>query len=544
MFISSRKHFVASLRKLFTRPPTYMVVLTLALAGALALGAAGCGGGTTTTAAQSGTTSAAPALRGGSISVGTQTATNLDPHFSNSIADIMLNHQLYDFLVFVDADNKVIPQLATSWESADGKVWTFELRSGVTFHNGAPLTADDVVYSFDRLRDKALGTPTVGLYENVSAVQALDATHVQFTLAQANPEFPADAADYHAAILCKEVADSAKEQVGSGPFALESYGAEDRAVLKKNPDYWMKGADGEPLPYLDEVVFVFSPDQGAQVEALRGGQLQFVPGLTTELASAVVADANLRLLKNPSNMHYVIHMRSDAGRPAADEKVRLALRLATDSEAIIAAVRPDMAVAGNGTPVGPMYRDYYLDQPLTFDPERAKALLTEAGYTAESPLRLTLYAQSALDVPAIATVWREQMAAVGVTVDIQTVPSDVYYSEGDASWLEVDFGITEWGTRATPVAYFKLAYVSDGQYNESHWSDAEFDQLVAQIDGELDQAKRVELYRRAQTILMERGPVIVPYVVEAAAGAAANLEGVLFPSDMARIQFREAYLKQ
>lgn len=554
MFIASRKCFIAVSRKLFTRPPTLALMV---LAGVLVLALlAGCGGtasteapgttdasGTTTSTdvSTTGSTAGTP-VRGGIISVGTQTATNLDPHFSNSISDIMLNHQIYDFLVFVDEANNVVPALATNWDSPDAKVWSFELRSGVTFHNGQPLTADDVVYSFNRLRDQSVGAPTASLYSNIVDVKAVDPTHVEFDLAEANPEFPADAGDYHAAILCKSVADPKTEQVGSGPFMLESYKAEDRAVLKKNPNYWMEGADGQPLPYLDGVDFIFSPDQGAQVEALRGGQLQFVLGLSTELAQAVASDPSLQLLKNASNMHYVIHMRSDAGHPAAEEKVRQALKLATDSEAIIAAVRPDLAVVGNGTPVGPMYQDYYLDQAPEYDVEKAKTLLAEAGYTDSNPLKITLYAQNALDVPAIATVWREQMAAAGVQVDIQTVPSDVYYGEGDASWLKVDFGVTEWGTRATPVAYFKLAYVTDAEYNESHWSDAEFDEVVSQIEVETVPEKRIELYKQAQQILIERGPVIVPYVVEAAAGASADLQGVVFPSDMARTLFREAYL--
>lgn len=552
MNVLPRGSLIAVLRSHLGRPPSSCRLMSTGRSAGLiwsllalvvvSLVAMGCGGATTST--DSGPDENGRVVRGGIVKVGTQTATNLDPHFATSIADIMLSHQVYDFLVFVDGDNNVVPHIATSWDSPDGKVWTFEIRSGIKFHNGDELTADDVVYSFDRLRDKAVGAPTAGLYANIEKIEAPDPTHVVFTLAEPNPEFPADAGDYHAAILSQDVKDPSKEWVGSGPFLLESYKAEDRAVLKKNPNYWMMGSDGAPLPYLDEVDFIFSPDQGAQVEALRGGELQFVPGLTTELAAAVKGDSGLQLLKNPSNMHFVIHMRSDPGRPTADARVRQALRLATDHQAIIAAVRPDLAAVGNGTPVGPMYKDYYLDRPPVTDVAKAMDLLKEAGYDQANPLKITLYAQNSLDVPGIATVWKDQMAKAGVQVEIQTIPVDVYYGDGDASWLNVDFGITDWGTRATPVAYFKLAYVTGAEYNESHWSDAEFDAVVAQIATELDQTKRAELYKKAQEILIERGPVIVPYVVEAASGAAGNLMGVIFPSDMARTMFREAYLAQ
>ncbi len=114
------------------------------------------------------------------------------------------------------------------------------------------------------------------------------------------------------------------------------------------------------------------------------------------------------------------------------------------------------------------------------------------------------------------------MKAIGVTVDIQTEPADVYYGEGDGSWLKVDFGITEWGARATPNAYFNTAYVTGAAYNESHWSDPEFDKVAAQINSELDRTKRVALYKQAQQIMIDRGPVIVPFFETAAAGVRAR----------------------
>ncbi|GAB4248448.1 MAG: ABC transporter substrate-binding protein [Thermoleophilia bacterium] len=519
-----------------------LILGILVVALGVILGGCSSGSETTTTAGggSSSTDTTAPAAvkTGGVLKVGSQAATNLDPHFSTSIADIMLNHQVYDWLVEIDSKNQPAPGLATKWDSPDGKVWTFELRSGVKFHNGADFTADDVVYTFNRLRDEKVGAPTVALYKNITDIKATDPTHVVFTLATPNPEFPSDVGDYHAAILSKDVADPSKEWVGTGPFMIESYLAEDRAVLKKNPNYWMTDEAGTRLPYLDGVEFIFSPDIGGQVEALRGGEVQFVPGLTAELADTVKADPNLKLIDTTSNMHFVIHMRSDKGHVAADPKVRQALQLGTDHQGIIDQVRPGLAVVGNGTPVGPSYGDYYLDKAPVYDPEKAKALLAEAGYA--NGLNITLFAQQALDVPAIATVWKDQMAKIGVNVDIQTVPTDVYYGEGDASWLTVDFGITDWGTRATPVTYFKLAYTAGGDYNESHWTDPEFEEITKQIDSEMDRQKRVDLYQRAQEILIERGPVIVPYMEMPVAGTAANVEGINLATDWARTLFRTA----
>jgi peptide/nickel transport system substrate-binding protein len=538
--------------------PLRAATLAFALILVIAVPLVGCGSGNTSTSASavssttagagSSTTMAETTTSGGGgstvqmggvLKVATEPATNRDPAFASARSDILINQQVYDWLVEVGQDGTLLPGLATDWQSADGKVWTFTLRNGVTFSNGSPFTADDVVYTFDRLRDPNVGSPDVGLYANVDTIKAVDATHVEFDLKDPNPEFPADVADYHAAILSKAVADPSTTWVGTGPFTIESYSAEDRAVLKKNPDYWMKDAQGTQLPYLDEIDFIFSPDLAGQVEALRGNQVQFVGGLTSELVDSLKSDSAVKAITGPSSaFHYVIHMRSDAGHLASDVRVRQALQLGTNHQDLIDQVRPGLAVVGNGTPVGPAYGDYYLDQPPVYDPEQAKALLGEAGLA--NSLTITLYAQQALEVPAIATVWQQQMKAIGVTVNIQTEPPDVYYSDGDTSWLKVDFGITEWGARATPNAYFNAAYVTGAAYNESHWSDPEFDQIVTQINSEMDKAKRVELYKQAQQILIERGPVIVPFFETAAAGTSAKVAGIELAPDWSRTLFRTA----
>ena len=519
-----RSHMRSHMRSGSGARPFMIAVLACAVVLTGAILPTGCGSGGTS----------------GILHVATEAATNRDPAFASARADILINQQVYDWLVEIGQKNELLPGLATEWQSPDGRVWTFTVRSGVKFSNGAPFTADDVVYTFDRLRSPEVGSPDVGLYANVTSIAAIDATHVQFTLKEPNPEFPSDVADYHAAVLSKAVADPTKEWVGTGPFRIVTYSAEDRALLKNNPDYWMKDEQGVKLPYLDEVEFIFSPDAAGQVEALRGDQVQFVAGLTSELVNSIKTDSKLKVITGPASaFHYVIHMRSDTGRPAADPRVRKALQLGTDHQGLIDQVRPGLAVVGNGTPGGPAYGDYYLDQAPAYDPDQARKLLADAGHP--DGLTITLYAQQALEVPAIATVWKEQMTKIGVTVDIQTLPADVYNGEGDTSWLKVDFGITEWGARPTPNTYFNAAYVTGASLNESHWGDREFDTLTAQINSELDRTKRVELYKKAQAIMIERGPVIVPFFETAAAGVSAAVDGIALAPDWSRTLFRTAH---
>ncbi len=192
--------------------------------------------------------------------------------------------------------------------------------------------------------------------------------------------------------------------------------------------------------------------------------------------------------------------------------------------------------------VGPSYKDYYLDKKPVHDPAKAKALLAEAGY--QNGLSLELVSMNWDEVTKIATVWAQQMAKIGVKVQIKQMPQDVYYADGDDSWLVCDFGITDWGTRGTPVVYFKMAYTSDATWNSAHWSDKEFDQLVHQVDTEMDLAKRVALYHQLQEVFIERGPSIITFMQESGAGVNKTLEGVQLAYTWTITRFWNAWLNK
>ena len=167
---------------------------------------------------------------------------------AGSVGDILMTCQATENLVKLAPDFSVQPWLAQSWESADGQSWTFVLQEGVTFHNGEAFTADDVIYSFERLQDKE--SPMAGVYANIEEVVADSPTQVTFNLKAVDSEFPASLTDYRAKMLCKSVADPMTELVGTGPFMLESFAAEDRAVMVKYAQYWGKAANGDQLPVL------------------------------------------------------------------------------------------------------------------------------------------------------------------------------------------------------------------------------------------------------------------------------------------------------
>ena len=455
--------------------------------------------------------------------------------------DYQVVRQIYDYLVELDADFNLQPALAESWETSDAKSWTFKLRPGVVFHDGSSFDAADVIYTFERLADPATGSPLVDVFANVDSMEAVDDLTVVVNLKKVDAEFALGMTQFQAAILPEGLKDPADNPVGTGAFMLDSLEPQIRAVFKASPDYWRKDANGEKLPYLDGMEMIYIPELAGQVEALRGGEVDFVGGLSYEQAEGVKGDASVKLLTVQTNQHYSIHMRCDQG-PAKDPNVRLALRLGTDTPSMAEVLRPGLATAGNGTLVGPTFTSLYVDQAPPYDPEKAKQLLADAGYA--DGLDITIQAQNAWGVPGMATVWQEQMKKIGVNVDIQVVPADVYYGEGENNWLDCDFGITDWGQRASPLMYFQLEYITGAPWSGSKWSDAEFDAVCKQIQAEVDDAKRAELYRTAQQILIERQPVIILYFEKVACATAASVQNVTLDREWDMTSFDDVWMTQ
>jgi peptide/nickel transport system substrate-binding protein len=441
---------------------------------------------------------------GGTLRVAFQPLVQTDPALISSDAEVLVANAVFDYLVDIDpVSNNPIPRLATEWiASEDGLTYTFTLAEGVTFHDGSEFTAEDVVWTFDRLRDPELGFATVDLYSNITAIEASGDLEVTFALAEPNPFFLYDLSDNHALILNAETDDPANFN-GTGPFTVENYSPEDRIILAANPDYFV---DGQPS--LDQVEIIFFADEGAMVDALRGGQVDLVMRMSTPLFESLQDVEGIETTVIPTNGFDLVRLRADR-EPGNDPRVIQAMKLATDREAILELVQQGYGAVGNDSPIGPLYEAYHDPDsaPPARDVEAARALLAEAGY--EDGLNLTMHVPNTGGRPDLAAVLKEQWAEAGINIEISLEPEDVYY--GEDGWLEVDLGITGWGSRPYPQFYLDTMLVTGAVWNESHWSDAEFDERAQTAGTTLDENERVEAYHIIQRILAERGPVIIAY---------------------------------
>jgi peptide/nickel transport system substrate-binding protein len=449
----------------------------------------------------------------------------LDPAFLSSVADDEVGKIWHDFLVFIGEDNQpdVTRSVAESWAvSDDGLAWTFKLRQGVLFHDGKKMTSRDVKFTFDRLRDPEVGAATVDMYKNITDIQAPDDYTVVIHLSNTNPDFLKDLGDYHGLIMDADGTDFATQWNGTGAFMIKSYLPEERLVFQRNPNYWLKDEEGNQLPYLDGMEFIFLGDPAAQIDALRGGQIDYVLYLPPEYVQVLKDDPNTDVVSSRSNTTWLIRMRSDE-EPFSDVRVRQAFRMATDRKAILEGAISGLGVTGRDTPFGPVYGDFYLDleEPVR-DVDSAKQLLAEAGYP--NGLEIDMSVQETSPAPAIATIWKEQLAEIGVTLNLQIIPANVYY--GEELWSTVKLGITDWGARPYPQPYLALAYTCGAPWNESHWCDEELDEIAAMTAKEMDRAKRTAGYHRIQEIFAERGPLVVPFFVDNLWGVNAKLAGL------------------
>lgn len=469
----------------------------------------------------------AMAQDGGVLRVGMNAPIQLDPALQSNDPEAAFNRAIYDFLVEVNPNNEVVPNLVSAWTvSDDGLTYTFALVEGVTFHDGSPLTSADVVYTFNRL--KQVGSPAINLLGSDFEVSAPDAGTVVFTLPQVNADFlfgvgsrwtgivKAGATDIN---VLGEGDDAYANFNGSGPFVLTSYRPEDGATFSANPNYWKEGQ-----PALSGLEFVFIEDPIAQSDALTTGAVDFIFKVPIAQFVTLESTDGVTALSRPTSQHPVIRLRTDEGFPGADPNVRLAFKFATDRDLANTLVLQGRGVIGHNDPIGPVYGAFYdaalEDQP--YDPSQACALLAEAGYP--DGLELTLYTPDSLGYPDLATVLQQMWSAGCIRVSIEVRPENAYYSSNE--WFDVALGITGYGARPTPQQFLAEAYASDGLYNETRWNDPALDDLIAQAGQTVDPAARAAIFARIAQLFHDEGPIIIPWFAPMLAATRDSVQGL------------------
>ncbi len=453
---------------------------------------------------------AAQTAREGVIRVAWEPVKKLDPAFVSTDSEIAFVNSVYDYLLDPTPTAELTPRLASEVPtsanggiSSDGLTFTFKLVKA-KFHDGTAFTSKDVVYTFNRLRSKEVGSAAAALFENIKDITAKDDSTVVFTLTKTQPDFLYNIADSHAVIVKDGAKDLDKTFIGTGPFKVKSFAPDDRAVFEANADYWLTGQ-----PKLAGMEHRYFSDQNTAVEALLGGQIDVVLRMPNARFIALQQNPDLQTVNFPTSGHDVLRLRTDSG-PGKDPRVIKALRTATNRDEINKFVQLGLGATGRDAPIGPYFKEYFdAASPLpAYDVAAAKKLLADAGYA--SGLSFDLHVPNTGGRPDFATAIKDQWAKIGVTVNIILEDESAYYSDTNG-WLDVPLGITGWAARPTPQQYLDFSLKSGGKWNETKIADPELDKQIDIAGTSLDKAERVKAYKEIQRILADHGPYVLPY---------------------------------
>jgi peptide/nickel transport system substrate-binding protein len=425
---------------------------------------------------------------------------------------------VFNRLTTQDAQLRVLPDLATSWEATpDLKTWTFHLRPGVKFHNGKPLDAADVVFTYTRLKDKEIGSVLRAPLDVVAKVEATDPLTVTFTLAIPYADLPALAAGYQAMIVSEATASTlTTSPVGTGPFRFVEYKPGDQMVLERNPDYFLPG-----VPKVDRAILRIIPEYTTAVAALESGAVDIVYDLPPEQTDKLKKNKTIQVAEIPTGAWQGIIMNNDM-KPFDDPRVREAFMKLVDKPGFT-----DIATFGHGTPtvtpIPPTHPYFRKDIPITADVPGAKKLLAEAGHGDGMAVEMFVPGSSP-PMERLATAFRDAAKQANITVTLRVVPQDKFFAEMEG---KVPLNVDNFFGRTTPDLMLYSWYHSSGSWNNTlwHYKNPKVDKLLETARATADKDEQAKLYGEFQEIVNKDGPGSIVYVSNFACGISDRVKG-------------------
>jgi peptide/nickel transport system substrate-binding protein len=456
----------------------------------------------------------------------------LDPHKTTAYFSFEVLENVFDTLVEPDADLEMRPALAESWEvSPDQRVWTFHLRRGVTFHDGSPFTADDVVFSYRRIIDEEL--TNVDKFSAVTDVTALDPQTVRITVKQPTPNLLTNLGGFKGmAIVSRKNVESgriATDPVGTGPFSFAGQKSGDSITLKANPTYW-----GGP-PKVSGVTFRFISEPSTALAALQAGEVDWTDSIPPQRVAQLRDDDSQHLSVTPSNDYWYLAL-NEARDPWRDPRVRQAIAYGIDRDAIVAATSYGTAAKNQlAIPEGnPWYTPY---DTYRYDIEKAKSLLAEAN---TRPQRLDMLVTSEYpETVTAAQIVADNLAPLGITVDIRTVDFATWLDEQNNG--NFDMLMMGWLGNIDPDDFYYSQHHTKGPNNAQKFSNPEVDRLLDAGRVETDRQKRKDDYARAATIIADQVSYLYLYNPSVIQAWTNDLSGYQTRRDGA-VRFRTAEL--
>ena len=466
--------------------------------------------------------------RGGRLRWGMQVQDMTDPAtFAWTEPSNQTRHTL-EYLCRTGADNVTRPYLAESWEASDDlKTWTLKLRRDVTWNNGEAFDADDVVFNFKRWLDPATGSSNIGLFASMletletgktddqgnpilaqrmseGAVEKVDAHTVRLNLNSPDLAIPENLYNYPTAILHRrfdeEGGDFSKNPVGTGAFELAEYRLGEVCTLRRREGYW-----GE-APYIEEIAYIdIGEDRDAWPAAIAENRVDGIFRFDVNQLEAAELIPGLVVNSVFTAQTGVARMQVDKA-PFDDIRVRQAVQACADRSKLLEIAYRKKGAPGEDHHVSPVHPEYAKLPGLVQDHEKARALLADAGYPEGITLEIDIGNTSGKWEQHAMEALREQCAPAGIDLQLNVMPSTQYLE----IWHKTPFGFTAWTHRPLGVMTLNLGYRSGVPWNESRYSNPEFDGLLDQATATLDVTERRKIMEQLQTILQTDAVIVQP----------------------------------
>jgi peptide/nickel transport system substrate-binding protein len=483
--------------------------------------------------------------KGGILNVAAQTpATAINPLIVDDGGGLCMLAQTGEFLTL---DNnlklQLEPMLAVSWShNGDGSVWTFKLRQGVAFHTGAPMTADDVVYTFKQLSDPKNTSNALSTFTGVlvpEGVRKVDSATVAFHLLAPNGNFPyLVSSDNYNAVIVPAGTDFGKWQktfVGTGPFKLQSYNQNVSATFAANPKYW------GPKPLLNGTQFKFYDSQAPQILALQGNDVDAIAQFVPSGAEAILTNPQYTIIKLKASNHRELSMRTDQA-PFTDPRVRQAIALSLNRPDMVSALLHGLGSVANDNPFAPKFASTNTSVPQRAQNlGKAKQLLAAAGHP--NGFSTTMAADIYEEIAELAQVIKQSAAQIGVTINLKVESQSAYYGKatfGNSDWLDSTMSLVNYGDRGVPNVFLDAPLTTHGAWNAAHFNNAAYDTLFKQYTAAIDVQTQRALAGKIETLLLAQTPIVIPYFIDGLTATTTAVHGVN-PTSISQLFLGQAY---
>jgi peptide/nickel transport system substrate-binding protein len=502
-----------------------------------------------------------PSLVGGTLTIAIPSEPDgLDPQKSNLA--YLVTEELYSSLIVVDSQGNYVPYLATSWEIApDGLTYTFHIRQDVKFHNGDPLTAADIVWTFQRELDPE--TAAVVTLASVDTVQALDDYTVQFTLKGPNFYFLDTLADdSFQGILDRNAVeqygdDYGRNPVGTGPFIFKEWVTGDHVTLERNPDFiWGPPSTNGTPPNIQTLVFRIIPEPATIAAGLEAGEIDYAPSssLSTFETNNLETTGVFDIVRRPFGGMYPYVSFNLEKAPFDDVRVRQALIYATNRQALMDVIVPDSGAVIQNGPLSATEEGYWAgieEMGYPYDLEKAKQLMQDAGYTYNAdgmlekdgqPLSFELILSTGFEMlskpgQVLQSQWKE------LGVDVQLLQEDLGTALTDINSGNYSACLMGWGWQNSEMLSQLFLSNNIGVGNMSRLNNPELDAILNTMTTTVDQTEHLQAAQDAQRIIVEQAYVVTLFSQMSADVISKRVMDYSIER-LGRVRFWNAYIEQ